>query len=75
MAAAVDAGGGGGLQGAFTQALQGAQQAQQQQLQFQQGLNENKQLFQAQSAKFEMEDAMASKMARLVSAQARALAQ
>lgn len=76
MAAAVDAGGAGGsLTTAFTTALQGAQEAQQQQLQFQQGLNENKQLFQAESAKLQMEDAMASKMARLVSSQAQALAQ
>lgn len=77
MAAAADAGGpgGGSLSSAFTQALQGAQEAQQQQLQFQQGLNANKQLYQAESAKFQMEDAMASKMARLVSSQAQALAQ
>ena len=72
MAAAADA---GGLSNAFTTALQGAQQSQAQQLEFQQGLNQQKQDFQAKSAKFEMEDAMASKMARLVSSQARALAQ
>lgn len=73
MAAQAEAG--GSLSNAFNTALQGAQQSQLQQLQFQEGLNKQKQDFQAQSAKFEMEDAMASKMARLVSAQARALAQ
>lgn len=72
MAAAVD---GGSLSSAFTQALQGAQQAQQQQLQFQEGLNQNKQMYQAESAKLQMEDAMASKMARLVASQAQSLAQ
>ena len=72
MAAATD---GGGLSAAFTTALTSAHEAQTQQLDFQSGLNQQKQDFQAQSAKFEMEDAMSTKMARLVTSQARALAQ
>lgn len=78
MAAAATASataGGSGLSSAFQTALQGAQEAQQQQLSFNQSLNTQKQEFQAESAKLEMDDAMATKMARLVTRQAQALAQ
>lgn len=75
MSAAVDAGGGGGLQSAFASALEGAKEAQGAELEFQSALNSQKSQFQADSAKLEMEDAMATKMARLASRQAQALAQ
>jgi len=74
MSAAVDAGG-GGLTAAFATALEGAQEAQNSELEFQTALNSQKSQFQADSAKLEFEDAMATKMARLASRQAQALAQ
>lgn len=74
-ATAGGAAGGSGLSAAFQTALQGAQEAQQQELAFNQSLNAQKQQFQAESAKLEMDDAMATKMARLVTRQAQALAQ
>jgi hypothetical protein len=75
MAAAATAGGGADLSAAFETALQGAQEAQQQELAFNEALNAQKAEFQAESSRLAFEDAMATKMANLASAQAQALAQ
>ena len=73
MAAAAETG--GGLSAALTSALDTANKSQTETLQFQEGLNQSKQQFQARSASLQMEDAMSSKMSRLVQSQAQALSQ
>ena len=58
---------------AFTNLLNSVTQAQQEGIQLQQGLNEAKRDFDAQSAGLEMENAISSKVASLVSGMAQTI--
>ncbi|HPE58819.1 MAG TPA: hypothetical protein PLB10_00660 [Thiolinea sp.] len=62
-----------GNTGAFTNLLNSVTQAQQEGIQLQQGLNEAKRDFDAQSAGLEMENAISSKVASLVSGMAQTI--
>ncbi|HPQ93993.1 MAG: hypothetical protein KDI44_09315 [Thiothrix sp.] len=62
-----------GNSGAFTNLLNSVTQAQQEGIQLQQGLNEAKRDFDAQSAGLEMENAISSKVASLVSGMAQTI--